>query len=115
MIAGHSSITITQRYIHPQADAIERVFAAAGNSALVRRRRQVGGHKFVHKQNRIKLQAAVNDWCERGDSNPHGFTRQILSLHTSTDSKADKDVNPADSGKVLQNTQLPRNQKGRAM
>jgi hypothetical protein len=19
-------------------------------------------------------------WCERGDSNPHGFTRQILSL-----------------------------------
>ena len=20
------------------------------------------------------------DWCERGDSNPHGFTRQILSL-----------------------------------
>jgi integrase len=27
-IAGHSSITITQRYIHPQADAISRVFAA---------------------------------------------------------------------------------------
>jgi len=26
-IAGHSSITITQRYIHPQADAIERAFA----------------------------------------------------------------------------------------
>ena len=22
----------------------------------------------------------MNDWCERGDSNPHGFTRQILSL-----------------------------------
>jgi len=22
----------------------------------------------------------VNDWCERGDSNPHGFPRQILSL-----------------------------------
>jgi hypothetical protein len=25
----------------------------------------------------------INDslvWCERGDSNPHGFTRQILSL-----------------------------------
>ena len=20
------------------------------------------------------------DWCERGDSNPHGFPRQILSL-----------------------------------
>lgn len=26
-IAGHSSITITQRYVHPQADAIERAFA----------------------------------------------------------------------------------------
>jgi integrase len=26
-IAGHSSITITQRYIHPQADAIDRAFA----------------------------------------------------------------------------------------
>jgi site-specific recombinase XerD len=26
-IAGRSSITITQRYVHPQADAIERAFA----------------------------------------------------------------------------------------
>jgi integrase len=26
-IAGHSSIIITQRYVHPQADAIERAFA----------------------------------------------------------------------------------------
>ena len=28
-IAGHSSITITQRYVHPQADAINRVFTAS--------------------------------------------------------------------------------------
>ena len=28
-IAGHSSITVTQRYIHPQADAINRIFAAS--------------------------------------------------------------------------------------
>jgi len=36
-IAGHSSITITQRYCHPQADAIERAF---GNFS--------GGHKIRH-------------------------------------------------------------------
>ena len=24
----------------------------------------------------------VSEWCERGDSNPHGFTRQIISLFT---------------------------------
>jgi len=27
-IAGHSSITVTQRYIHPQRDAINDVFTA---------------------------------------------------------------------------------------
>ena len=26
------------------------------------------------------LRSALSYWCERGDSNPHGFTRQILSL-----------------------------------
>ena len=36
-IAGHSSITITQRYCHPQADAIERAF---GNLS--------GGHRIGH-------------------------------------------------------------------
>jgi len=33
-IAGHSSITITQRYVHPQADAIERAFAPFSASGL---------------------------------------------------------------------------------
>jgi integrase len=30
-IAGHSSITITQRYCHPQADAVEAAFSKYGN------------------------------------------------------------------------------------
>ena len=29
---------------------------------------------------RVPVFRLVNHWCERGDSNPHGFTRQILSL-----------------------------------
>jgi integrase len=33
-IAGHSSITVTQRYIHPQADAISRVFASQVGTKL---------------------------------------------------------------------------------
>ena len=33
-IAGHSSITITQRYVHPQADAIERAFQRTTKTAL---------------------------------------------------------------------------------
>ena len=33
-IAGHSSITITQRYVHPQADAIERAFLQVERAAL---------------------------------------------------------------------------------
>ncbi len=38
-IAGHSSIQITMRYCHPQADAIERAFS------------KLGGHKNGHSGN----------------------------------------------------------------
>ena len=52
-IAGHSSITVTQRYIHPQADAINRVFAASqpqvgtklGTSEEASRVKQITGPK----------------------------------------------------------------------
>jgi integrase len=33
-IAGHSSITITLRYVHPQADSIERAFQQTATAAL---------------------------------------------------------------------------------
>jgi integrase len=56
----------------------------------------------------------VSDWCERGDSNPHGFTRQILSLNSAVDSKEHQSLSSAESGKVLQNPQPPRNQDSSA-
>jgi len=40
-IAGHSSITITQRYCHPQAETIEKAFENFSGSAL-------GGHNSRH-------------------------------------------------------------------
>jgi integrase len=49
-IAGHSSITVTQRYIHPQADAINRVFAAAQSQVGTK----LGTHKETLKLGRRK-------------------------------------------------------------
>jgi len=46
-IAGHSSITITQRYCHPQAEAVERAFA-----------RLAGGHNSGHT---LKLPEKTGD------------------------------------------------------
>ena len=37
-------------------------------------------HKFRHSRKSRLQRCLVSFWCERGDSNPHGFTRQILSL-----------------------------------
>ena len=47
-IAGHSTIAVTQRYIHPQADAISRVFAVRG------------GHKIGHNQETRKERTVKN-------------------------------------------------------
>jgi len=60
------------------------------------------------KENQPQV-VAGKAWCERGESPPHGFPRQILSLNPATDSKADHQVTSADSGKVLQNPQPRRN------
>jgi len=49
-IAGHSSITITQRYCHPQADAIERAFLKLS-----------GGHNFGHSNFYVVKQKPVSD------------------------------------------------------
>ncbi len=41
-IAGHSSITITQRYVHPQADAVERAFTAFGKLGTAEEPKKLG-------------------------------------------------------------------------
>ena len=52
-IAGHSSIAITQRYCHPQADAIERAFG-----------KLAGGHNFRHNSETQVLQASGTEPCK---------------------------------------------------
>jgi hypothetical protein len=47
-IAGHSSITITQRYCNPQADAIERAF------------KKIGRHNFGHSSDYRNLERIGN-------------------------------------------------------
>jgi hypothetical protein len=44
-IAGHSSIVITMRYVHPQADAIERAFAMAHGKVARKRLPKSEGEK----------------------------------------------------------------------
>ncbi len=40
----------------------------------------LSGHTIRHSRKMAISQMSVNSWCERGDSNPHGLLRQILSL-----------------------------------
>ena len=40
----------------------------------------LSGHTIRHSRKMAISQISVNSWCERGDSNPHGLLRQILSL-----------------------------------
>src|SRR6516225_2223004 len=41
---------------------------------------RTNSHQNSHQPQQLCDDSAVSKWCERGDSNPHGFTRQILSL-----------------------------------
>lgn len=50
-IAGHSSITITQKYVHPQAETIDEVFAR-----LTAGEEEKGGTKLVQKQKESEAQ-----------------------------------------------------------
>jgi hypothetical protein len=60
---------------------------------------------------KLEREGLARDWCERGDSNPHGFTRQILSPKTDADSKEDQRITSAESSKTESNPQPSRNRK----
>jgi hypothetical protein len=81
--SGGLSIAITQRNIHAQADAIEQAFAPFGvefvATAPEQETRRVGTNLGTAKK-KLEASPAGTCWCERRDSNPHGFPHQILSL-----------------------------------
>ncbi len=39
-----------------------------------------GGFREMPPKSKTVVGGSGQGWCERGDSNPHGLTRQILSL-----------------------------------
>src|SRR5215472_1514832 len=79
-IAGHSSTTLTRRYIHPQRTPLSAHFARISFTVKASRigggrsGRGSGGHK-IGPGGMAKNRETLQVWCERGDSNPHGFTR----------------------------------------
>ena len=77
-IAGHSSITVSSRYVHPSEDAVL--------SAMTR----LGGHNFGHSQKTAEIPAdqkelQVTDgkgegWCARRDSNSRPNAPEAFAL-----------------------------------
>jgi integrase len=61
-IAGHSSITITQRYCHPQAEAVERAFA-----------KLTGGHNSGHSRELAAECDSQGTGAKGGTRTPMGF------------------------------------------
>ena len=73
---GHSSIQITaDTYIHlvsgRNVGFIDRLDA---------KKEAQPSATQAQPESEQERETAASDWCERGDSNPHGFPRQILSL-----------------------------------
>ena len=77
-IAGHSSVAISSRYLHPSEDA---VFAAFSN---------LGGHNSWHSENSAALAmvpnaSKMNDqqgeiWCARRDSNSRPIAPEAVQI-----------------------------------
>ena len=77
-IAGHSSITISSRYVHPSEDAVL--------NAMTR----LGGHNFGHNQKTGEIAAKreqpqlvegkEEEWCARRDSNSRPNAPEAFAL-----------------------------------
>ena len=77
-IAGHSSITISSRYVHPSEDAVL--------NAMTR----LGGHNFRHSPKTAEISAQreqpqlvdgkVEGWCARRDSNSRPNAPEAFAL-----------------------------------
>jgi integrase len=68
-IAGHSSIAISSRYVHPHADTIDRAFAALTGETVPE-----GGHKTGHSRKPRALQQK-----REVGGNPHKHSVEMVS------------------------------------
>jgi integrase len=53
-IAGHSTVTVSQRYVHPSTDAMERAIGKLSSGALFGTKRKSARHYGTHKPNKHK-------------------------------------------------------------
>jgi hypothetical protein len=77
-IAGHSSIAISSRYVHPSEEAVLGAFS------------RLGGHNSGHRpelenstERRDYLEASDNkgeNWCARRDSNSRPIAPEAIAL-----------------------------------
>jgi hypothetical protein len=82
---GHSSIQITaDKYVHLLSGRNVRFIDRldTSNTAKPNATQTQLEARSTEGMDKDKQPQVVGDkaWCERGESNPHGFTRQILSL-----------------------------------
>ena len=69
-ISGHSSITITQRYVHPLADAVARTCKAFGNLGAAGEPRKLGVGTIKDCESGYALQTVG---AKGGTRTPTGF------------------------------------------
>ena len=73
-IAGHRSITVTQRYVHPQADTINRIFTSqllvGTKLGHTQKTASAGAGQRTAAQGRNRMIVGILLWCREGESNP---------------------------------------------